>query len=217
MGYHCKFDLELSAETRVGYKSIIMFSQFSKFSVTISVVFFGFIGFAFCGVIPLPSSRTVGPDIAIDVYFSPNGGAEQAIINELARAKKSILVLAYSFTSVPIAKVLGQAKDRGINVQVILDKSQKRARYSVINYLQSHNIPVFIDIPHAIAHNKVMIIDSKDVITGSYNFTSSAEKRNAENLVVIRNDPQIAGIYTREWHYLNAQSAPVTTSQFDNR
>ncbi|PWU07778.1 MAG: phospholipase D family protein [Verrucomicrobia bacterium] len=156
----------------------------------------------------LPSSSI--SERKIDVYFSPNGGGEQAIVKELSQAKKSVLVLAYSFTSAPIAQALGQAKDRGLDVQVILDKSQKRARYSVINYLQSHGISVFIDIPHAIAHNKVMIIDGQDVITGSYNFTSSAEKRNAENLLIIRNDSQIATVYTREWHHLNNQSALAT-------
>lgn len=153
------------------------------------------------------SVGSVASDRKIQVYFSPNGHCEQAIVEELNRAKKTVLVLAYSFTSAPIARALGEAKDRGVEVQVILDKSQKRARYSVINYLQSHEIPVFIDIPHAIAHNKVMIVDGEDVITGSYNFTSSAEKRNAENLVIIRNDPQIASVYTREWHHLNSQSA----------
>jgi len=150
---------------------------------------------------------SITSDRKIQVYFSPNGHCEQAIVEELNRAKKTVLVLAYSFTSAPIARALGEAKDRGVEIQVILDKSQKRARYSVINYLQSHEIPVFIDIPHAIAHNKVMIIDGQDVITGSYNFTSSAEKRNAENLVIIQNDPQIASVYTREWHHLNSQSA----------
>ncbi len=153
------------------------------------------------------NGRDVDSDKKIQVYFSPNGRCEQAIIEELSRAKKSVLVLAYSFTSAPIARALGEAKGRGVEVQVILDKRQKRARYSVINYLQSHGIPVFIDIPHAIAHNKVMIVDGEDVITGSYNFTSSAEKRNAENLIIIRNDFQIASAYTREWHHLNSQSA----------
>ena len=79
----------------------------------------------------------------------------------------------------------------------------------MINYLQSHGIPVFIDTRHAIAHNKVMIIDSQIIVTGSYNFTSAAEKRNAENLLVIRNAPELAGIYTREWNRLNSQSIPT--------
>ncbi len=183
-----------------------------KFPITISLAVIAFVGSALCQNTSLftQSGRNITPDTAIEVYFSPNGGGEQAIVKELSRAKRSVLVLAYSFTSAPIAQALGQAKDRGVDVQVILDKSQKRARYSVINYLQSHRITVFIDIPHAIAHNKVMIVDGVDVITGSYNFTSAAEKRNAENLIIIRNDPQIASVYTREWHRLNSQSALAT-------
>ena len=92
---------------------------------------------------------------------------------------------------------------------MILDKSHRTARYSVINYLQSHRIPVFIDTAHAIAHNKVMIIDGRDVITGSYNFTSAAEKRNTENLLIIKDEPRVARIYANEWQRLRNKSEPA--------
>lgn len=60
------------------------------------------------------------------VYFSPNGGGTQAIINEIASAKVQILVQAYSFTSAPIAKTLVDAHKRGVKVEALLDKSQRR-------------------------------------------------------------------------------------------
>lgn len=132
------------------------------------------------------------------VCFSPHGGCEQAIVKELNKAKSEILVQAYSFTSAPIAKALLNAKRRGVNVQVILDKSQKTQRYSSHTFFRNQNFPVFIDSAHAIAHNKIIIIDRQIVITGSYNFTKAAEQKNAENLLII-SSKELARIYIKNW------------------
>jgi phosphatidylserine/phosphatidylglycerophosphate/cardiolipin synthase-like enzyme len=121
-----------------------------------------------------------------EVYFSPHGGCTEAIIRELTKAKSTILVQAYSFTSAPIAKALLNAHKRGVKVEVILDKGQRTDQYSSATFLFNGRIPVKIDSVHAIAHNKVMIIDGEVVITGSFNFTKAAEKNNAENFLVIR-------------------------------
>ena len=133
-----------------------------------------------------------------EVYFSPHGGCTDAIIRELNSAKNSVLVQAYSFTSAPIAKALLNAHKRGVKVEVILDKSQRTDQYSSATFLYNQGIPVKIDAQHAIAHNKVMIIDGETVITGSFNFTKAAEENNAENLLVIR-DKKLAERYTRNW------------------
>ncbi len=61
------------------------------------------------------------------------------------------------------------AKKRGVDVKAILDKSHWTEKYSGATYLSSHQIPVLIDDKHAIAHNKVMIIDDNTLITGSFN------------------------------------------------
>lgn len=128
------------------------------------------------------------------VFFSPNGGAEAAIIRTIDSAQKQILVQAYSFTSEPIATALVRAKHRGCDVRIILDKRQRTAHHSQWRLLAFHGIPVYFDTRVALHHNKVMIIDSATVITGSYNFTRSAEKRNAENLLVVR-DTVLARYY----------------------
>jgi phosphatidylserine/phosphatidylglycerophosphate/cardiolipin synthase-like enzyme len=133
-----------------------------------------------------PSSPTITP------YFSPKGGCTQAVLDALGSAKNTVLVQAYSFTSAPIAKALVDAHKQGVDIQVILDKSQKSERYSSATFLANEGIPTYIDAAHKIAHNKVMIIDGKTLITGSFNFTKSAEEGNAENLLVISNDPDLA-------------------------
>ncbi len=132
------------------------------------------------------------------VYFSPKGGCTEAVVDVLSGSKSTVLVQAYSFTSAPIAKALVDAHRRGVKIQVILDKSQKTEKYSSLTFFQNNGIPTFIDSRHAIAHNKVMIIDSQTVITGSFNFTKAAEEKNAENLLVIT-DKNLADTYTANW------------------
>lgn len=122
----------------------------------------------------------------IEVYFSPRGGCQAAIIREIENAEKQVLVQAYSFTNADIAKALLEAKKRGVEVEVILDKSQETAKYSRATFFHNMGISLLIDDKHTIAHNKIMIIDGNIVITGSYNFSESAEERNAENLLILK-------------------------------
>lgn len=87
----------------------------------------------------------------IDAYFSPRGGATEAIVKEINTAKQEILVQAYSFTSKPIAKALVDAKKRGIKIEAVLDKSQKRDKYTSADFVAHAGIPTYIDSAHAIA------------------------------------------------------------------
>ena len=146
--------------------------------------------------------RTLPPMV---VYFSPEGGCTEAVVREIDAAQTSILVQAYSFTSTPIARALVEAHQRGVRIEVILDRSQESEKYSSADFVIHAGIPTMIDAKHAIAHNKVIIIDDGIVITGSFNFTKAAEEHNAENLLVIR-DQQIAEKYTANWHLHAAHS-----------
>ncbi|MHB9148248.1 MAG: phospholipase D family nuclease [Candidatus Amoebophilus sp.] len=116
----------------------------------------------------------------IDAYFSPRGGATEAIVKEINSAKSEILIQAYSFTSKPIAKALVDARKRGIKIEAVLDKSQRREKYTSADFVAHAGIPTYIDSAHAIAHNKIIIIDRSTLITGSFNFTKAAEEKNAE-------------------------------------
>jgi phosphatidylserine/phosphatidylglycerophosphate/cardiolipin synthase-like enzyme len=140
------------------------------------------------------------------VYFSPKGGCTQAVVAELDKAKTSIRVQAYSFTSAPIAKALVDAHKRGVKIEVILDKSQKSQHYTEADFIAHAEIPTFIDSTHSIAHNKVIIIDNETVLTGSFNFTKAAEEHNAENLLVIH-DKALAMKYDQNWQAHLAHSA----------
>ncbi|MCC6124904.1 MAG: phospholipase D family protein [Pirellulales bacterium] len=134
----------------------------------------------------------------MEIYFSPKGGCTEAIVQEIDAAKQSILVQAYSFTSDKLSAALVAAHKRGVEVKVILDSEQETANYSEADFLIHAGVPPQIDDKHAIAHNKIMIIDDGTVITGSFNFTKQAEQSNAENLLVIR-DKDIAKLYVDNW------------------
>ena len=116
-------------------------------------------------------------------------------MRELDAARQTILVQAYSFTSTPIAKALIEAHKRGVKITVILDKSNRKDNYSAADFVAHADIPCFIDAQHAIAHNKVMLIDGRTIITGSFNFTKAAESSNAENLLVIHDHPKLFAAY----------------------
>ena len=174
-----------------------------------SISFIFLLPILFLLVLPLPSysSNLTLANTPTQVYFSPHGGCTQAIIREIDRAKTEILVQAYSFTSLPIAKAMLSAHKRGVSVQVIMDKSQKGEKYTSANFLANVGIPTYIDAAHAIAHNKIMIIDQKTVITGSFNFTRAAEERNAENLLILKSK-DLAKPYIDNWNQHKGHSEP---------
>ena len=135
---------------------------------------------------------------SVEVYFSPKGGCTEAIVREIDAARSTILVQAYSFTSKPIAEALRNAHQRGVRVQVLLDRSNASDRYSGADFIRDAGIPLAIDAEHAISHNKIMIFDDKTVLTGSFNFSKQAETSNAENVLILQ-DPALAARYAENW------------------
>lgn len=159
-----------------------------------------------------PSVPVSVPVTQIRAYFTPGHTVETAITDEIDAAQNTIRVQAYSFTNPLIVQALADARLRGVDVIVVLDKSNRTQRSSVAELAQRAGIPTLIDDRHAIAHNKIMIIDDRIVITGSYNFSRAAEKSNAENLVIIESAP-IARKYQQNWQKHHQHSKPFVAGQ----
>ena len=121
----------------------------------------------------------------LQACFTPGEDCTALIIREIDGAKSELLVQAYGLTSAPIIQALGRAKERGVEVKVILDRINEQKRYTAATYLKNHGIDVLIDDAVVIAHNKVVVIDRRNVITGSFNFTRAAQAKNAENVLLI--------------------------------
>lgn len=161
----------------------------------------------------------------IEVCFSPSlpGGCDpaRAIEDAIKTARKSILVLAYEITSGPLVTALVDAHRRGVDVRAIVDYKQFTDRRNrddalAVQHLGVAGIPVLVDKPRGLMHDKVMIIDDEIVVTGSFNYTYSAEHKNVENLLVIR-DPALAAQYVRHWKSRANESRPLITGQNDIR
>ena len=133
-----------------------------------------------------------------EVWFSPQGGARDAILESIAGAKKEIHVGAYKLEDKIIAQALVDAKDRGVEVSIILDKKKSKYKTSLKKWLVKQNVPVFTDPKHFLYHNKVIIIDGTTVLTGSFNFKADAEDSNAENLLRL-DSPELAEKFSTNW------------------
>lgn len=156
--------------------------------------------------LPLSSSAdTFSQNTHYRVCFTPQENCTATIVDAIHQAKQTIRVQAYSFTSRPIEHALIAAQRKGVQVKIIFDKSQRNPHYSSPFYLARAGIPLFIDDSPAIAHNKVIIIDHRIVVTGSFNFTRAAQKSNAENVLIIE-DPRLAQRYIQNWEHRAALS-----------
>lgn len=155
--------------------------------------------------------RSFYPPQGLSVHFSPAGGCTDAVVREIAAARQEILVLAYGFTSRPISQALVDAKLRGVDVEIILDHSNEKDAHSDLHFLLEQKLTPVIDAHHAIAHNKVMLIDGRTIVTGSFNFTSHAESHNAENLVIIKGYPELASAYRHDFQHHKAHARAVET------
>lgn len=140
------------------------------------------------------------PGTTYSLCFVPDGpSCEELIVNSIGKLKSSLLIQAYSFTSPAIAQAVVRAHKRGIDVRVIVDKSQMSEKYTAATFLKNEGIPVWVDSIPAIAHSKVLILDQEAIFTGSFNFTRSAQERNAENGIVIQGDASVVKAYTENW------------------
>lgn len=136
---------------------------------------------------------------SIDVYFSPKGGAAEAIVKEINNANSEILVQAYSITNHSLTSALIDARKRGVRIHVIIDKSQRKLEYNQADFIAHAGIPIYIDSKHAKANNKIMIIDRQTLITGSSIFTCATEEKNAENLLVLKGNVPLVDRYLEDF------------------
>lgn len=137
----------------------------------------------------------------LDVGFSPEGSAQQLVLRTLDNARESIRLMGYSFTSPEVVKSLVAAKQRGVDVRVVVDDKSNRSRASLaaMNVVVNAGIPLRINGQYKIMHDKVIITDGQNVELGSFNYTRSAAESNSENALVVRDVPSLAQTYLAHW------------------
>ena len=144
----------------------------------------------------------------IEDAFSPYQGATDLILKTIDHAHHAIRVAAYGFTSKPIAEALVAAHRRGVDVEAVLDEKANRSR-GLAGYLSANGVPVRLNGHYAILHDKFMIVDWRKLELGSFNYTSSAETRNAENVIVISGHKKIIRDYAGQWDRLWGEGEPA--------
>jgi phosphatidylserine/phosphatidylglycerophosphate/cardiolipin synthase-like enzyme len=148
---------------------------------------------------------------SIEVAFSPEAGSEALVVKVLGRAKQTIRLAGYSFTSPAVVKGLIDAKRRGVDVRVLLDDRGNRGKTSLaaMRLIGNADIPTRVISAYAIHHDKYIVVDALHTETGSFNYSQAAARSNSENVLVIWNNPTTAQQYLRHWDSRWAQATEV--------
>jgi phosphatidylserine/phosphatidylglycerophosphate/cardiolipin synthase-like enzyme len=171
---------------------------------------------------PLATGARLAATGSIETAFTPGDRIDNLIIAAIAAAKREVLVNAYSFTQRRISGALVAARKRGVSVQVIADSQQAATLpQNVLLELVKGGVDVWLDSNYQAAHNKVVIVDADTAnattITGSYNFTVAAQWHNAENIVILRDNQEVARAYRDNWLRLKAHATPWPGARTDSR
>lgn len=167
---------------------------------------------------PANARDTLTATGSIEVAFTPWDDAEGALLNAIQQARQTIHVQAYFFTSRTLARALITAHQRGVQVNILADaESVQKAENTQIPQLAAAGIPVWLETRYTVAHNKIMLFDAESpaaaIATGSYNFTFSAQARNAENLLILRNNPALTARYLKNWRRHHSEATPYSAKQ----
>lgn len=148
-------------------------------------------------------------DTSAQCFFSPDGGCTRAVTSEIAAARHSIHLQGFTFTSPEIAAALTDAHRRGVDVQLLLDAGAAADYRTQVQQLHQAGIPVYVDSKHAAAHSKVVLVDTRSLITGSFDFTPAAETDNAENLLILHDQPRLQSAYENNFRSHLSHSEPL--------
>lgn len=146
--------------------------------------------------------------VQVETYFSPDDGVLERLVELVDSAEHSVVFMAFSFTSDPLADALLARAEAGVTVAGVFDRSQAGSNTGgEFEFLQSAGLDVRLDNNPEDMHHKVLIIDEQIVVAGSYNFSNNAETRNDENVLVIY-DPWLAAQYLAEFERIFAAASP---------
>ncbi|MCU6668749.1 phospholipase D family protein [Enterobacteriaceae bacterium H4N4] len=149
---------------------------------------------------------------SIEVGFSPEGSAQKRVLETINNAHSSIQMMAYAFQAKDITAALDAAEQRGVKVQVVIDKRRNTGPVSLaaMRDIARHGVALRIDGHYHIQHDKMMIVDGTTLETGSFNYAKSAEYSNSENVLIIKNMPDVVAQYQAHFASRWTISQPFT-------
>lgn len=162
---------------------------------------------------PGSPANTPNPALTIDgvrleTCFAPDDGCAAKLVRLLGSAQKSVHFLAFSFTSDELAEAMLERIEAGVDIAGVMEETQVNSNSGTEFYrLRSAGVDVRLDGNPRNMHHKVLIIDERIVVLGSFNFSFFADSRNDENLIVV-SDPQFAARFQQEFEKIFAQANP---------
>lgn len=138
----------------------------------------------------------------VQVYFSPKGGGQAAVLAELQKAKSQVHFMTFSLTDPEIGNLLKSKAKAGVKIGGVFDRWLAAGAYSLFDTFKSAKLDVTKDGNEALMHHKVIIIDKSTVITGSYNYSNNAEVNNNEAFLIIKDAPAVANAFEKEYERL---------------
>ncbi len=143
---------------------------------------------------------------AVVAHFSPKGGCVDAIVQQLSRAKKEVLILARSFACETLAKALLDVKMRGVRVTVVLDRQNEKDPTSDLHRFSEQGLAPSLDTHFTCCHDNLILIDSRVVITGSFDFTRQAEEENSDSLLIVTGHAALIQEYRKHFQEVKAHA-----------
>lgn len=144
--------------------------------------------------------------VPVEIYFAPEDGVAGRLVQLIESSHSSIYFLAYSFTSDSLGTAIRARAAAGVSVAGVLDADQARSNEGTeYEAFLQEGVDIRLDGDEGLMHHKVIVLDGCTVITGSYNFSRSADEKNDENLLVFRNCA-LGEEFTREFWRIYARS-----------
>jgi phosphatidylserine/phosphatidylglycerophosphate/cardiolipin synthase-like enzyme len=156
---------------------------------------------------PYPQVRVAQARVA--AFFSPEDGVAKQVLKRLQNAKHTVRFMAFSYTAADIVDAMIARSRAGVAVSGVVEAQNATGSRAAYGPLRDAGLDVLLDGNCYILHHKVIVIDERTVITGSYNFTASAERDNDENLVIV-DDPDLARAFLDEFERVYAQAQAPT-------
>lgn len=150
---------------------------------------------------PCQGWATTTTPARVESAFSPDADAEALVIKVINASTASIRLAAYSFSSPPVVDALLAARQRGVDVQVLIDyrRNQHQRNFAALDRLVGAGIPTRTISVYAMHHDKYMVADERTLQNGSFNYTRDAATANSENVTVHWDNPELAQAFLRHW------------------
>jgi len=143
----------------------------------------------------------------IQACFTPSGQCTQKVISVINHARKSIQLQAYELTSLNVVSALQNAKQRGVTVQLLLDRENIYDNATALDKIKAAGIPYKIHTNFEVALSNYIVIDNATLVTGSALFMDTKKVSLSDDSLFI-SDSSLANQYANKFKQSMKTSEP---------